>query len=114
MLNQDEDIAKIIDDYDIHISFITKIELLSIPNLSKFEKNNISELIQKNCTVHNINDNFINEAIKIKLEYRLKIPDSIIAATAKILNYPLLSADIEFKKLEKITKIDIYSKSNIE
>ncbi len=82
------------------------------PNLSKSEKNNILDLIKENCIIHEINEDILNQTIKIKSEYKLKIPDSIIAATAKTLNYPLLTADVEFQKLENITKINIYSRSN--
>jgi predicted nucleic acid-binding protein len=111
LLNKDQEIAYIIDKYEIHISFITKIELLCRPYLTKSEKSNIIELIELNCTVHKVDDLIINETIKIKSEYKLKIPDAIIAATAKILNYSLLTADKEFEKLKNIIDVNIYSKN---
>ncbi len=111
LLEFDKNIAEIINKYEIHISFITKIELLCKPHLSKVEKNIILDLITENYTVHEINEDIINQTIKIKSEYKLKIPDSIIAATAKTLNYTLLTADVEFQKLEKIIGINIYSRT---
>ena len=68
--------------------------------------------ILKVCRIHTINDEIIENSIQIRTNYKLKIPDSIIAATAKTLNYPLLTADVEFQKLEKITTINIYLRSN--
>ena len=112
LLGYDKKIAEIINKYEIHISFITKIELLCRPHLSKSEKNNILDLLKENCTIHEINEDIVNQTIRIKSEYKLKIPDSIIAATAKTLDYPLLTADVEFQKLEKIIGINIYSRSN--
>lgn len=67
--------------------------------------------ILKVCRIHTINDEIIENSIQIRTNYKLKIPDSIIAATAKSLDYPLLTGDVEFQKLEKIIGINIYSRT---
>jgi len=41
----------------------------------------------------------MDQAILLRREFRLKIPDAIIAATALFLNVPLLTADSDFDKL---------------
>ena len=41
-------------------------------------------------------------AIKIRRNHKLKLPDSIIAATSEHLNIALLTADEEFNKLKSL------------
>ena len=38
-------------------------------------------------------------------KYNLKLPDAIIAATAKYINCPLITADKDFEKIEDSTII---------
>jgi predicted nucleic acid-binding protein len=49
------------------------------------------------------NTNNIKEiAIAIKQKYSVKIPDAIIAATAKNFDMPLITADMDLKKIEDV------------
>jgi hypothetical protein len=41
-----------------------------------------------------------NLTIEIKIKYKLKIPDAIIAASAQYYNLPLITADKAFRKLK--------------
>ena len=111
LFKNDVKILDLIANKNLHISFITKIEILSNPNLTKETRATMRKMLN-GCKIHTINDEVIENSIQIRTNYKLKIPDSIIAATAKTLNFPLLTADVEFQKLEKITAINIYSKSN--
>jgi len=65
---------------DVLISFITKIELLSYP-LSEQEREIIHQLL-RNYEIIYIDDGLIDSTICVRKEHRLKLPDSIIAATA--------------------------------
>ncbi|MCP1381822.1 PIN domain-containing protein [Runella salmonicolor] len=52
----------------------------------------------------------INTGIKeitkqIRRNYRLKLPDAIVAATAIFLGIPLISADNQFKQVKELTFI---------
>jgi predicted nucleic acid-binding protein len=44
-------------------------------------------------------------AIELKQEKRIKIPDAIIAATAIDRNLPLITADQEFAKIQRLCSI---------
>jgi predicted nucleic acid-binding protein len=46
--------------------------------------------------------------IRFRKDYKLKIPDAIIAATANYLNLPILTADYAFKSITELTTI-LYS-----
>ncbi|MGC9027081.1 MAG: PIN domain-containing protein [bacterium] len=51
-----------------------------------------------------IDDKIIDNAVDYKKHYKFKVPDAIIAATAKTLDLSLVTAD---KALQKITDIEI-------
>jgi len=83
------------------ISLITEMELLSSPRLTSLEEKPIRSFINS-CIVAGINNTIKEAAIKIRRETSLKLPDSIIAATAISLGFHLLTADTEFNKLKSL------------
>ena len=80
-------------------SVITEMELLGRKDLSSQETGFIRDLLQ-DCEIFPLTDAIKNETIKLKQHYSMKLPDAIIAATAKIHNMLLITADKDFKKLE--------------
>lgn len=52
-----------------------------------------------------MHDDLKNTAIEIRRSTRLKLPDSIIGATAIFLDTPLLTADQAFKKVDGLDLI---------
>jgi predicted nucleic acid-binding protein len=84
-----------------HVSIITEMELLSYPNLSQAEEQQIQSFLSQLLIV-NIDGPIKNIAIALRKQYRLKLPDAIVAATAQSLNALLLSND---KKLSNITTL---------
>lgn len=77
-------------DEDCKVSFITKIELLvwNPPNPDDLE---IRLEFLAGSEIHYINDEIINHAIQIRKKTKIKLPDSIIAATAIVFDFILLS-----------------------
>ncbi len=49
-------------------------------------------------------------AVDLRLRYKLKLPDAIIAATAAHLGIPLITADKSFAKLKPEFDLVIYGK----
>ncbi len=47
----------------------------------------------------------IAQTIQIRRLYKQKIPDAIIAASAIVVNVPLVMADIDFQKVESLQLI---------
>ncbi len=45
--------------------------------------------------------------IKIRQQYKMKVPDAIIAATAIILKKPLVTSDRDFEKIKELHLIFI-------
>ncbi|WP_414514456.1 type II toxin-antitoxin system VapC family toxin [Nostoc sp. PCC 9305] len=67
------------------ISVITEIELLSYPSLSLEEETQIIDFLNKIIVV-GIDSNIKNLTIAFRKQYRLRLPDGIIVATAKYPN----------------------------
>jgi predicted nucleic acid-binding protein len=98
-------LSDLLQDIIVHLSFITELELLSYPGLDSKEMNKVKTFI-KECSLHTISDEIKQETIRIRKKYKLKLPDSIIAATAISENIPLFTADNDFMKVNELSVID--------
>ncbi|WP_373530251.1 type II toxin-antitoxin system VapC family toxin [Nostoc sp.] len=87
------------------ISVITEIELLSYPSLSLEEERQIINFLNK-ITIIGIDNNIKNLTIAFRKQYKIRLPDAIIAATAKSLNAILFTNDV---KLTILTEINTQS-----
>jgi hypothetical protein len=87
------------------ISFITELELLSYPNLSKSEAEKIKIFIDS-VDVIGLNTDIKRETIHLKRKYKIKLPDAIICATALFLKASFLTFDRNFKKIKEVTLIE--------
>jgi predicted nucleic acid-binding protein len=85
------------------ISVITEIELYSYPKLSKDERQTIANLL-KHFEVINLDEEIKEKTISIRKHYGIKLPDSIICASAIVNNATLISND---KQLSKVLELDI-------
>jgi len=74
------------------ISQITRMELLSFPSLTADAQSQIEEFLSA-MTVILLDDRIEAEAIAFRRRTLLKLPDSIIAATAKVHELALLTLD---------------------
>jgi predicted nucleic acid-binding protein len=104
LFNGDETIADFLQDKELFISFITELELLSFWDLSTNEEKYIQSFIQ-NCKSISMNELIKKETLQIRKNYKMKLPDSIIAATSLYLDIPLISADLGFQKIENLSFI---------
>jgi predicted nucleic acid-binding protein len=103
-LSGDETISDFIKQKKIFISIITEMELLSYSKITSKELKIISGFISE-ITVININNDIKETAIKIRRSSKLKLPDSIIAASSIFLQIPLITADKEIKNVEGLNII---------
>jgi len=81
------------------VSVITEMELLGKIGLLPKEETKIRSLLQ-DCEILAFTDTIKTATIALKQQYALKLPDAIIAATAKQYGLPLITADKGFKKLD--------------
>lgn len=104
MFSGDERAAKALLNKQIFVSFISEMELLSSKDLSIHAQNQIEKFLSQ-CSIVELNSEIKKLAINYRKQTRLKLPDSIIAATAHYLNAPIITADIGFKKIGDIDLI---------
>ena len=85
-------------DSRLAISSITFMELLSYSMITEQEEQVIREFL-KGCELIQLNDSIMEQPIQLRKTYKIKLPDAIIAATAKELNLSLITADVGFEKI---------------
>jgi predicted nucleic acid-binding protein len=93
-LNGDKTLEALLENKQIYISFVSEIELLS-QKVSQQSEYVIEKFLSYVSVVHS-NEKISFEAGRLRRTKTLKTPDAIIAATAKTLGLPLLTADKVF------------------
>lgn len=106
LLDGNDTITEFLNGKSIFVSFISEMELLSKPSLSTESIRIIKSLID-GCVLVDFNTEIKQSAIKIRRNYKLKIPDAIIAASAGYLGIPLLTFDSDFKKVKSLELLHI-------
>jgi predicted nucleic acid-binding protein len=106
LFNGDKALGVFLQGKNLFMSFITEMELLSKPRMSPDEVKLLENLIRE-CVVIDLNQIIKQDAIYFRKSKRLKLPDAIVASTAKYLKLPFLSSDSDFKGLEGIELIQI-------
>lgn len=84
LLAGDKRIADILDQNQIYLSFISELELLSFKKLSEAEDIIIKEFLNDTVII-DINKRIKDFVIDFRRERKFRLPDAIIAATAKFL-----------------------------
>ena len=88
-----------------NISIISKIEVLSYK--TNEEEYELLKNFCKDALVIELNDEIVNKTIEVRIQYKLKTPDAIIAATALAFNMLLITRDInDFGKVQGLTIIN--------
>ena len=100
-LKGDPQVVDLISDKDLVVSVITEIELLSFPHLTAENEQQIKNLL-KDCTILDLKQEVKELTIEFRRKYKIKLPDSIIAASAFFQKIPLLTSDKGFKKIEEL------------
>jgi predicted nucleic acid-binding protein len=96
-------LSKVIDD-QINISAINKIELLGFSKVEQV----LIDLVGF-AVMYHIDDEIIDKTIELRKKYKIKLPDAIIAATAIVYNFTLISCNTgDFQKITELDFIDSY------
>jgi predicted nucleic acid-binding protein len=94
-------------DAPIYISAITELELFAFSSLSAQEHALIDELIST-LSVIPVDSHVARLAAFIRREYRLKVPDSVIAGTAMFTGSALVTRNTrDFKKVSGLSLLKI-------
>ena len=101
VLNGEEDLITFLDSQHLFLSIITEMELLSFSALSRKETDQLINFIEE-VDIVSLDEKVKNCAISLRRKYKLKLPDSIIAAASIVHDIPLLTADKQFKVIKEI------------
>lgn len=102
LLKGDEVLKQYLQDKIFYVSCINEMELLGFGGIEKSEEMAIQFFLEE-CSVIDINQGIKNITISLRRQYKLKLPDAIVAATAIFLGIPLISADKHFGKITELT-----------
>lgn len=103
LLEGEELVIDLLADQTVYISAITEIEMQCKPNQPSEERKLIKNLLQ-DCIIIELTPQVKIEAIKVRRATRMKLMDSIIAASARIMGLPLITGDNAF---ERVTNLDL-------
>lgn len=89
------------------ISVISKIELL-VYNTTDEDYKLLTDFVN-DCNVLQLNEDIINTTINIRKNYKIKLPDAIITATALVEKLTLITRNIsDFNNVEGLQVINPY------
>lgn len=97
ILGSNQILANHLHQKTLFASFVSKIELLCLKNLSSKEEKSIRNFLTE-FRIVNIDEAIKAEAISLRKQYGLKLPDCIVAATAISLQLTLITADKQFRQ----------------
>jgi len=99
--------------YKYFISVITEIELLSFPKLSKEDENILRKFLE-NFNITYLNKDIKENTINIRKNTFLKLPDSLIIATAMNNQATLVTADKQILKYNNLVEMIDFNEIKIK
>lgn len=99
-LSGDNTLTDLLEGKSIFISVITKLELLSFHEMSSRDQQRIEKFISE-CSVVDLNIDVQEAAIQIRKKYKLKLPDSIVVASAQYVDLPLISDNKSLRSIKE-------------
>jgi len=105
LLSANMQLIKLIENADeLYISIVNELEFKSFSNISKQDLALFDEFASGINIIDLLatNEGLKSKIIEMRNQYRLKLPDAIIAASAIVNDIVLITADKGFKKVEEL------------
>ena len=102
-------VAQILSENIIYYSIITEIEIKGHASFISEEEKIKPDKVLIRFNKINLTEEIKEPAIEYKIQYNLKTPDAIIAAAARSLRLPLITADKKVLQVEKYNYCIIHS-----
>ena len=97
--------AQILSENIIHYSIITGIEVKGHTSLiSEEQKIKFQKVLNRFHKIY-LTEDIKEQAIEYKIQYNLKTPDTIIAATSRFLKLPLITGDKKLLQVKNIVTV---------
>ena len=95
-------------DQDCYISIITQMETLGFNFKNKVDKN-VTEIFIENSILLEISPEVVQKTIAIRKSRKINLPDAIIAATAIVYDFTLITQNIkDFEKIQHIKVLNSF------
>ena len=94
---------ELMEGHTLFISVITEIELLSI-SFQKIQDERLMRDFISRCFIVDLDNDVKRQTIRIRKEYKMKLPDAIIAASSIVRKLTLYTAD---KGFDKVVTLDV-------
>ncbi len=94
----------LVGDKQIVISEITEMEIQCNPNLKSSDRSILKQFL-RTLIIIPLHNQIKEKSIDIRLTTRMKLMDSIVAATAQFCGISLVTTDEKFKSVKTITLI---------
>ncbi len=104
LLSGNETLAELLHEKELYVSFITQLELLGYQSISEKDQEILEEFLSQ-CIIIDVNNRIKDEVIRLRKNYKIKLPDCIIMASSLYLNMPLLTADSDFQKVKELNLV---------
>ncbi|MCY7352136.1 MAG: type II toxin-antitoxin system VapC family toxin [Cytophagaceae bacterium] len=104
LLDGHPQVVQLLDNSLLGISFITEIELQCKSGLSIADQKLIHDLLQ-DCLIFDPDPDIKRLTVEMRQNYRLKLPDAFVAATALSRGLPLVTADVVFGRIDSLSII---------
>jgi predicted nucleic acid-binding protein len=111
-LDEDPDVVQVLDplfgqDIAIFVSAVTELELLSHPGLTEEEIAEIAQLLTS-VVVFPLESRLAHLAGYLRRQYRIKTPDSVVAATALLTHTTLVTRNVrDFQNIDHLSLLQI-------
>jgi predicted nucleic acid-binding protein len=100
------EVDQYLEGNNLFVSVITEIELLGWHKITNQQKDFFQALLN-DCTLIGLTKPVKELAIELKQKHKIKLPDSVISASAIHLDIPLLTSDQGFEKIKNLNLIVI-------
>ncbi len=109
ILGGDKELNQLLKGRDVVVSAMVRMEAMVYNGKDPGHLDRVQRFLDR-CELEDIHRSVQDVAVDLRLRYRLKLPDAIIAATGIHLGIPLITADKTFAKLKPEFEIVLYGK----
>jgi predicted nucleic acid-binding protein len=102
LLQGDDTLETLLQGKQLHLSFITELELFGLQGLSAKQEKQIETLLDE-CQVIPLNNHIKQHYRNLRKKFKLKLADAVVAATAFSLELPLMTADKQFSVVKGLS-----------
>lgn len=109
ILGGDKPAHELLKGRDVVASAMVRMEAMVYHGADKDHLVQVQRFLDR-CALEEIHRSIQDRAVDLRLRYKLKLPDAVIAGTALHLGIPLITADKIFSKLKPEVELVLYAK----